>query len=80
MSTYILQGRVFKAKVSFSKKGKNIEAKSRSMKYGLFIFRVAEAILYKSKPNILPQYGHHLPKSTLKKDPNGLCWVLIFCP
>ena len=32
------QGQVFKAKVSFSKRGKNIEAKSRSIKNGLLIF------------------------------------------
>ena len=61
------QGQVFKAKVSFSKRGKNIEAKSRSIKNGLLIFRVAEAILYNSKTNNLPQYRYNLPKSTLKR-------------
>ena len=48
------QGRVFKAKVSFSKRGKNIEAKSRSIKNGSLIFRVAEAVSYNSKTNNIP--------------------------
>ena len=59
------QGRVFKAKVSFSKGGKNKEAKSRSIKNGSLVFRVAEAMLHNSKTNNLPQNRHNLPKSTL---------------